>query len=82
MSKIKGVAGGIQVRKMKVFFLVYIHLPQNIRGSADEEDGGYLKKRGGGLYSNREGGKIEGLVKLVQSNMKLAKPYACWKMWE
>ena len=31
------------------------------------------------VYRNWEDGKIEGLVTLVQSNMKLEEPYACWK---
>ena len=30
---------------------------------------------------NWEGGKIEGLVTLVQLNMKLTKLYDCWKIW-
>ena len=47
----------------------------------DEEDGSYLKMGGGDSYRNWGGGKIEGLVTLVQSNMKLAKPYASWKIW-
>ena len=33
----------------------------------DEEAGSYLKM-GGGVFSNWEGGKIEGLITLVQSN--------------
>ena len=47
----------------------------------DKEDDGYLKMRERGAYRNWKSGKIEGLVTLVQSSMKLAKSYACWKIW-
>ena len=66
LAKIRGVVGGAQVRKMRLFFSVYLSAAKHIRGNVDEEDGGYLQMGG-----------MEGLVTLVQSNMKLAKPYAC-----
>ena len=50
-------------------------------GNVDEEDGHYLKMGVGcSIIGNWEGGKIEGLVTLVQSNIKLAKPYVCLKI--
>ena len=48
MAKIRGVAGGAQIREWG-YFLVYIHLRQSLKisgGNVDEEDGGYLKMRG------------------------------------